>query len=215
MSDARCVDTAHPRKLRQGTCATMGKPRAPSHLLPLCDAQSLLPALCRGRSGNLGGFSDARDFEQTQVGRLPLAVTLSHVRKCNKLAVMIQALQRQPQLVVAYAGFRLLMMGVPYGDFSMHVNHAIHIAAVAAAAAVVALQAAMYYIAGSSHSYLSPAIGAPRDQKNCRTCVAYATAEAVEMALATAMKISRAQLVRKGLTTSPASLHYCTPGDLS
>ncbi|WIA11339.1 hypothetical protein OEZ85_011462 [Tetradesmus obliquus] len=95
----------------------------------------------RGSSGNIGGFSDAHDFEQTQ--------------------------------------------------------------------------AAMYYIAGSSESYTSPVIGKPRDQKSCLTCVAFAATEAVEMAVANAMRISHAQLQRKGLTASPMSLYYCSPGGRS
>jgi hypothetical protein len=82
----------------------------------------------------------------------------------------------------------------------------------AVAAAAVLLQSAMYYIAGSSQSYLSEAISRPRDQKSCLTCVAYAVTEAVEMAVASAMHISRARLQQKGLTASPASLYYCAPG---
>jgi hypothetical protein len=70
----------------------------------------------------------------------------------------------------------------------------------------------MYYIAGSTPKYLSKAVGRPGDQKNCLTCVSYATAEAVEMAVASAMYMSRAQLERKRLTVSPTSLHYCAPG---
>lgn len=95
----------------------------------------------RGTSGNLGGFSDARDFEQTQ--------------------------------------------------------------------------AAMYYIAGSSQSYLSKVIGKPRNQRKCLTCVAHAATEAVEMSVASAMHINRALLERKGLTASPISLYYCAPGGRS
>jgi hypothetical protein len=70
----------------------------------------------------------------------------------------------------------------------------------------------MYYIAGSTPSYLSKAVGRPRDQKSCLTCVSYAMTEAVEMAVASALRISRAQLERKRLTVSPTSLYYCTPG---
>lgn len=81
-----------------------------------------------------------------------------------------------------------------------------------AASAFPLPQAAMYYIAGSSQSYTSPAVGKPRDQKSCLTCVAHASTEAVEMAVASAMRISHVQLQRKGLTASPMSLYYCSPG---
>ncbi|WIA11336.1 hypothetical protein OEZ85_011459 [Tetradesmus obliquus] len=76
-------------------------------------------------------------------------------------------------------------------------------------------QAAMYYIAGSSSSYLSRAVGQPRDQGKCLTCVAHAATEAVEMAVASAMDLTRKQLKRRGLTASPLSLYYCAAGGRS
>lgn len=75
-------------------------------------------------------------------------------------------------------------------------------------------QAAMYYIAGSSSSYFSRAVGQPRDQGKCLTCVAHAATEAVEMAVASAMDLTRKQLERRGLTASPLSLYYCAAGKL-
>eukprot|EP00883_Tetradesmus_obliquus_P003349 jgi/Sobl393_1/13601/SZX60317.1 len=78
------------------------------------------------------------------------------------------------------------------------------------------LQAAMYYLAGSSRSYESAAHGYlpehPRDQKVCATCVAQAAATAVEMSLAHSMGLTMRQLQQRNLTASPTALYFCAAG---